>query len=1034
METAYVSIMKIHPKTPSPNPRPVSRSSQSRRVFSCSLAALALAAAIPDADAMPPWSGDVMQPGIAAVSCAAPASIPESTSWVFAAFDLRAPSPSPDYGPAGFAAPLWNAPSFHHPDWNVKTMGNVYGIAIDSLGNTYTGAHGLYSKNWSPYHHRYGDLGGGATDLAAAGTIYKLDVVTGAPSVFAVLPQQSMNLGGGFVSGPGIGNIAYDPTNNQFFATNLEDGKIYCIDSTGAIASSFDPLSADDGAAGMPPRRERTWGINVLGDQAYYAMWNTGSVGDPVKVRRVDIVSGGFVPSSDIEVLSIPGSGVSAGGAPITDLTFSADGSTMVLGERTMNSDVSSYNHRSAVHIAELSGSGWVVTRTLATGNNAILGEAYGGVAYGRENGVDEALIWMSSADTATGAGPHGLQGTRPADFPLAAMPDKVNLSYRVPYDPSATTSGPDVKGSGGDIEIMVGPSDPDGCLIFRPGRIECPTQPGAPFEFDLGVTNLSGQTAFYALLTPCSDETLPAGAQTVQPTPGGVITLGTPIASGASTVLGIGLPGFSGGETVCFRVTLLNETGGECCTDKLCVELPDCGCSALVDSKVDCRILADGTVKYLITLTVQNNTHLTGTPHDFVYATFLPPAGIDPSLVNTDPSPIPPGGTGTVTTCFFGDPGELCFNVGLHDADLIECCSLEGVCIEIPECDIDPPVRPDDCRIDRAVSCDPRTGTATINYTVCNNSASPRVYDWIATGITNPDCDAMFDTSDFTPASGTIGPVPAGGCITTSVTVSCEDLKRGDCAALRICARPRNVELSDGDLRRLCCESIVRNPSIIIDVPTDDPTIPTKPDYPICFVLKNTTTEPMESAEFRIYTEDGSLSFSEREGAREGVSSPVFYQRLTLRPEEEKKIIVYVTREGLGSRPALFTRLIADFTPRGEGYDAGSPLLVLAYRFVPEVGVEDRPAEVEEVEASPEENGSIKVIVKTERNVRYQLQKSSALGNGWDGATCTVGGAPIAAGGTFMGTGDRIRAYVPCSDEEPSMFFRVITEPVPAK
>ena len=1025
--------MKIYQKPPALTPHPAARSSRSRRVFSCSFAALALAVATPNAEAMPPWSGDVMQPGIGAASCAAPVDIPQSTSWVFGAFDLRDPS-APDYGSAGLNAPLWNPPLFHHPEWNVETMGNVYGIAIDSVGNIYTGAHGLYSKNWRlGYHHRYGDLGGGATDLAAAGTIYKLDATTGAPSVFAVLPQQPMNLGADFISGPGIGNIAYDPTNNQFFATNLEDGKIYCIDNTGTVSSSFDPLTPDNGAAGMPPRPERAWGINIFEGQAFYAMWNQGTPADPVKVRRVDILPGGFVPGTDVEVLTVPGSVTYNGGAPVADLTFSADGTTMILGERTMVSDVSSYNHGSAVHIAELSGSGWTVTRTLAPGNTTVTGEAYGGVAYGREEGVDEALIWMSSADTATSAGPHGLQGTRPADFPLASNPDKADLSYRVPYDPAATAAGPDVKGSGGDIEIMVGPSDPDGCLTFRTGHITCPEDPDASFEFDLGVTNLSGQTAFYALLTPCPDDSLPAGAETAQPTPGGVITLAAPIPHGASTVLNIGLPGFSGGETVCFRVTLLNETGGECCTDKLCVELPDCGCSALVDSKVDCRILADGTVKYLITLTVQNNTHLTGTPHDFVYATFLPPAGIDPSLVNTDPNPIPPGGTGTVTTCYFGDPGELCFNLGLHDADLIECCSLEDVCVIIPECETEPPADPDFCRIDRAVVCNPRTGTATVNYTICNNSASPRTYDWIATAITNPHCDAMFDTSDFAPATGTIGPVPAGGCVTTSVVVSCDEIRRGDCAALRICARPRDVRLSDEDLRLLCCESIVRNRGIIIEVPTDDPTFPVTPSYPVCFVLTNTTGEPVESAEFRVYTEDGSLSFSEERETRDDIAAPFLIRSLSFEPDEQKKIIIYVTRQDLGSRPAAFTSLIADLILRGDTLDTSGPLLSLAYRLTPEVAAEDRPAEVEEVSAATEDNGNIKVTVKTERNVRYQLQKSTALGSDWTGATCTVGETPIAAGGTFMGTGDAIRAYVPCSDDEKAMFFRVVTEPTPA-
>jgi len=148
-----------------------------------------------------PWGTHLIQPGIAAVTCAAPISLPLSNAWVFGVMDFRMPPPAM-FGPFGTLAPLWNPPGYHHPSWTVETIGNVYGITLDARGDIYLAAHGLYNKPYG-YHQRYGNLGVGPTNLAAAGTIYRVHCTNGIPSVFATLPQQSMNLGGGFSSWAG---------------------------------------------------------------------------------------------------------------------------------------------------------------------------------------------------------------------------------------------------------------------------------------------------------------------------------------------------------------------------------------------------------------------------------------------------------------------------------------------------------------------------------------------------------------------------------------------------------------------------------------------------------------------------------------------------------------------------------------------------------------------------------------------------------------------------------------------------------------
>ena len=76
-------------------------------------------------------------------------------------------------------------------------------------------------------------LGGGP------GSIYRIDGQTGAASLFANLDN----------SGPGLGDVVYDPATHQFFASDLDSGLIHRLDVDGTLIDSF-----DHGLAGRPSR------------------------------------------------------------------------------------------------------------------------------------------------------------------------------------------------------------------------------------------------------------------------------------------------------------------------------------------------------------------------------------------------------------------------------------------------------------------------------------------------------------------------------------------------------------------------------------------------------------------------------------------------------------------------------------------------------------------------------------------------------------------------------------------------------------
>src|SRR5205085_7351935 len=91
-------------------------------------------------------------------------------------------------------------------------------------------------------------------------------------AVFAILPT----------TGPALGNIDYDGARDQFFVTNMEDGRIYRIDPSGTVMSTFNHATGaiiPGGAAdpndtpGFAPLGHRLWGIGTYQNRVYYSVW-----------------------------------------------------------------------------------------------------------------------------------------------------------------------------------------------------------------------------------------------------------------------------------------------------------------------------------------------------------------------------------------------------------------------------------------------------------------------------------------------------------------------------------------------------------------------------------------------------------------------------------------------------------------------------------------------------------------------------------------------------------------------------------------
>ena len=441
-----------------------------------------------------PWTPSdcgILTPGIAAITCGVVENQPLSERYTFALLDVNGAVPA-----SGRIEVTNNQDVYHHPAWHIDSIGNVYGVEIHPGGDIFLTASSNYGSGyWNQTSLlRYGDIGGGANNLSAAGTVYMIDAITGQPTVFAVLPQQLTSMthydceigtSVNRTSGVGLGNIVYDEINDQFFVSNIEDGRIYRLDANGVILDSYDPGIYDNGAAGISIMTDLVYGLAIEpgSGRLFYGgvdvdSHSSGQVttGSP-SIYSIDLnASGGFVGTVNNTTMPAGATynnyvgteqlhiNIATGGGTtftvnthyyISDLEFTPSGD-LLAGIRVgcQNSFHASYNHFGETNIISYN-AGNDLYDNAADYNISVTGDAgtddnYGGVAY-YEMADGSVNYAVSSADILQENGPHGIAvfsstaSTSTAVSPLGA------ISYGTVDD----SGNGDPKGVGGEIDIF---------------------------------------------------------------------------------------------------------------------------------------------------------------------------------------------------------------------------------------------------------------------------------------------------------------------------------------------------------------------------------------------------------------------------------------------------------------------------------------------------------------------------------------------------------------------------------------------------
>jgi hypothetical protein len=558
----------------------------------------------------------------------------------------------------------WSTDRYSHPQWTMQNLGGIFGVTLDGAGNIYA-AHSAVYEDWAG--------GPDLTGFGGPGAIYRLDGATGNATLVIKLPQQ---IAPGFPVGheyPGLGQLTWSCSANRLYASNFEDGRIYAIDPTdgtgfkvkstfahGGLITGTLPdagLGLPNDPAGYVGLGKRIWAVKVGGNRLYYSTWSQDqgrSFGGPNEIWSVGLdASGNFVPgSAHIEFAMPPRAGFTWSN-PVADISFDAN-CCMLVAERSMYSDTGTNAHDARVmRFCQGADGSW--SQDIQFNIGIFTGEnSTGGVAY-ETGGADQ--VWaVSDAISFPSPMVYGLLGQDSVGQPLAN-------AFWVDLDGVLTDNQKTFLGS---LEVNCVPDaqpcefDVLGvrCLPFPDGTVG--------YEMSLSITNNSAATSNLLILSD------PIFA------PNNVIPM--VITPGSKGVVNVAFQGGAAGDHICFFATLAASAKQECCSQEVCIDLPECSCFDYVASVHD----LPGAGSFEITLNMTNFTQFSNPP-GFVgeWVTFAAPGypvTITPSLVNIPSLPLLAStsvGPITISTALpAGSPITLI--VGLHSQNFHPCCFIE--------------------------------------------------------------------------------------------------------------------------------------------------------------------------------------------------------------------------------------------------------------------------------------------------------------------------------------------------------------------
>ncbi len=621
----------------------------------------------------------------------------------------------------------WVPPAFTPPitSWTMANMGQIFGTAIDDAGNVYFSATAMYKGAclYAPYyaaqHLAYPTalvVSAGCDGYNIAGGaagIYKADAAN--LNTLTVLSTTINATSGGGVgtntipnTGYCIGDLGYAKGIDKLYASNLEDGKIYCINLTsGLIDYVFDPFLADASGAQIANYGERIFGLAVNYEisetRLYYATLINNNQSEIWSVQLN--ATGDFVIGTNALEIIVP---VSGSYTYVADIAFSKRGE-MLVAEKGDPHNANVYQYFGK-HNA------WSLPQVLYVGSYHIGKNSCGGVDYGYSSLNDDnsefacdTIIWTTSnAIDDSDDGPHyGIFAYGLMSHPINGFADNglyLDEAFVVDHDTASNS-----KGGFGDVECYDWECPPEQTDICNLTDVQIFNTDSGDCCYDVFISNKYRDDYFSGISITSSNLSIASVSSTIT---WGAISFQSPTqVIFGDTVSGYNIPlddpGLQYLATVCFTgsgvdVLTINFIGNAPQFDSICtkeVEIDGCGvpidtlCAAITELETFCE---NGFVTMQFTVTNNSNFTMRGItlysqdPNVVPLNNFIPIADLLPgqtSIVYQAQLSITNNDT---AACFFFAACDINTPPGVGGSYPNFCC-LDSIlyCVEIPECGI---------------------------------------------------------------------------------------------------------------------------------------------------------------------------------------------------------------------------------------------------------------------------------------------------------------------------------------------------------
>lgn len=223
---------------------------------------------------------------------------------------------------------------FHYPNWRKDSLGYIFGLTIDDVGNVFTSRTNIFG---------IGETFGSKTIPSLR--IWKINATDGKHEIFADIPSSGTSSCNGCTGGlSSLGNLKF--YKGLIYVSSQHDGKIYCYNAGQTNQTtplfSFDPRFGDNSVNGENNigqngseaiSNQNLWGLaireTVSGAKLFYARL------DPVEIWSIPLLTNGDFDkgmNNVNEIKEVANTILSK--YPISDMSFSSNGNKLLIGER----------------------------------------------------------------------------------------------------------------------------------------------------------------------------------------------------------------------------------------------------------------------------------------------------------------------------------------------------------------------------------------------------------------------------------------------------------------------------------------------------------------------------------------------------------------------------------------------------------------------------------------------------------------------------------------------------------------------------